>query len=521
MGRIAAVASVLLGLLGTLLFAGTLEVRTDYLELGDQVIQVRSRTPISCSRFSLDHDYVMMFAFSGDSSSLAYFSIDDQGVYLKRVLLKPLSVTTIHQWAPGEAMPAGKIVWAPRGDVFVFQAQVGEEGATVIQTWLAAAPWKELQPLDLKGDWDETSLVWSPNGQMIAYRIVRTGRDLLEPIPGGPPPPPEGIWVYDLRARQSFLVSPEIQMERIVGWANDRTITFHRNVLDPATKQIRGDLVQIALDPGQPPVVTPYRAADAAPDEFSADRKWWVSTSSATAANQSPPGDVKIERQGGEPFDVTKNKRSRFLAWSPTDRCLAYLTSEAAKDDTGKIARTSSDLWLAAVPDAAVQSAAAPTKHRQLLVAQGLDPSGGQAYWSSDGRKLAYSSDGILWVAVLEKLSADQAQGVRRSYEGMVRTRAVSNARQIALALIMYTSDFDDQLPPAEDIEKTLAPYARDASIFYSVEDGTTPVFTYLPPADLKLADVADPANTVIGFIDCGYGWRAELYADGHAAVKQ
>ncbi len=106
----------------------------------------------------------------------------------------------------------------------------------------------------------------------------------------------------------------------------------------------------------------------------------------------------------------------------------------------------------------------------------------------------------------------------RKSAQGMV---AANSMRQLALAVIMYTTDQGDSLPDKFD---DLAPYLGDAEAMQKLLThpitGEKPGFIYAKPG-AKMSDVKDPSTTVIL-------WEAKGgkpdpdgylgYLDGHVA---
>ncbi|MGC4044520.1 MAG: hypothetical protein QM758_12065 [Armatimonas sp.] len=88
------------------------------------------------------------------------------------------------------------------------------------------------------------------------------------------------------------------------------------------------------------------------------------------------------------------------------------------------------------------------------------------------------------------------------------RSQLLSNIKQIGLAILMYSQDYDETLPPGGGIEDIIQPYLRDRGIM----DGFQ--FTYSGSSDIN--KIEKPADTILGFIS-GPGGRAVIYADGHA----
>ncbi len=143
------------------------------------------------------------------------------------------------------------------------------------------------------------------------------------------------------------------------------------------------------------------------------------------------------------------------------------------------------------------------TKGRLLLCADAqaadLSPSG-DAVW--------YISQGAAWVAPLQKLNRGQYEAMHRE---ALREAAISSAKQIGLALLMYVQDYDETFPPnTGDIQMILMPYVKNEEIFNL--PGTN--FFYLMNME-TLASIDKPAETMLGYIQTPYG-RAVIWVDGH-----
>lgn len=123
---------------------------------------------------------------------------------------------------------------------------------------------------------------------------------------------------------------------------------------------------------------------------------------------------------------------------------------------------------------------------------------------SPKGDAIAYVSQGSAMVRLIAKVPRSAYDQARMAAE---RSAALSNAKQAALALIMYAADMDDTLPNGDiDLRARVGPYMRNSSILSS--------FTYtFGGGDMK--SIQNPAGTEIGYVT-GPGGRAVAYADGH-----
>lgn len=146
----------------------------------------------------------------------------------------------------------------------------------------------------------------------------------------------------------------------------------------------------------------------------------------------------------------------------------------------------------------------------------GLTPGGDDplAVWSPNGRQIAFLDHGDLWVT---DLSERDAQPKEKYLAGETLTCpeekwvAAQSLKQIGLAIMQYTQDNDEHLPALKGVNGALKPYLPPDAL---LAVGGHP-FVYHAPADLSLAAMDSPANTVMGTIDLPCG-RVALYGDGH-----
>ncbi len=145
----------------------------------------------------------------------------------------------------------------------------------------------------------------------------------------------------------------------------------------------------------------------------------------------------------------------------------------------------------------------------------GSDP---QAAWSPTGKQVAFVANHDLCVtdvaAATGLLPAEKiAVGLKLSCQEE-QDLAVSNLKQIGLAIIQYTQDSDENFPVADGWVKTLTPYLKSTDVFRA--DGHAAV--YEQPADLALAKMDAPAEAEQAYIDLPCA-RVVLFCDGHVKV--
>ena len=137
-----------------------------------------------------------------------------------------------------------------------------------------------------------------------------------------------------------------------------------------------------------------------------------------------------------------------------------------------------------------------------------------QAVWSPNGAQIAFIAHGDLFVTDLTVRDATLTEKYKAG-ETLTcdeeRDLATSNLKQVGLAIIQYCQDYDETYPPADQWQNRVNPYLKDDSLFNVAGH---PV-VYHVPAKLSLADMDDPANTVLGTIDLPCA-MVTLYGDGH-----
>jgi hypothetical protein len=156
----------------------------------------------------------------------------------------------------------------------------------------------------------------------------------------------------------------------------------------------------------------------------------------------------------------------------------------------GQTTQAISALWLEGAPK---------SESPRVLVA--ADSTGGRVLPKAEG--ILYFSQGALWAAPLARVPKELFLAARQAAE---RTRIISNAKQLGLATLMYSQDYDETLPTPDGINGKLEPYLKNASLF----EGFAYTFGGGP-----LSGVDNPVETELGYVT-GPGGRAIIYIDGH-----
>lgn len=130
-----------------------------------------------------------------------------------------------------------------------------------------------------------------------------------------------------------------------------------------------------------------------------------------------------------------------------------------------------------------------------------LDP--GQHLVSGEGTCVYYSKRGGLYYCPYEKIRSDLLENIVRR---RVQNRAMNQAKQVATAMMIYSSDYDDVFPLNSGWEDVVLPYIKDRGMLTG--------FTYSLNGNV-MTSIDNVASTMLGSVDTPYG-RAVAYADGH-----
>lgn len=95
-------------------------------------------------------------------------------------------------------------------------------------------------------------------------------------------------------------------------------------------------------------------------------------------------------------------------------------------------------------------------------------------------------------------------EAIKNARIAAIQTETLSRAKQVGLAMMIYSSDYDDLLPPAKKWDENLWPYMKNTEL--------TRDFNYMLNGE-DISKIKDPANLVLGEIVTKYG-KAVVYAD-------
>lgn len=403
----------------------------------------------------------------------------------------------------------------------------------------------------------------SPSGRyVVAVQEVPNNRPL---VIGGPPPEPLAkrlvVWDSQSGVSKDIVLPKDVRTERTrVEWfgrtdlalvltASDRMVAANSPSLDPVNSTLSGGREWHVFDPASLSLrrvgdegefsytrtrlvvspVSPYAvrvyeewphfeteskkrvAGKVVVQRLDADGKWSIET-------KLPPAFEGVGNLGWSADGRTFQIEARRLAadgQSVEDRVLLVDAMTGSVEDVigpvSSYSPTRFPLDVAVVREVTEASSTVGPSFQTWWLRSTTKSESEQAMVAANGygaqlpigeRYVAYVVEGALFTRQLVELSLEQ---YRQMKESASRAVAISNAKQVALAALIYATDHDDVLPSNLGIE-LLEPYAKNGSIF----DGF--VFVY---GGGNLSKVADPANTVLGYSE-GPGGRAVAYLDGH-----
>lgn len=133
-----------------------------------------------------------------------------------------------------------------------------------------------------------------------------------------------------------------------------------------------------------------------------------------------------------------------------------------------------------------------------------LCPAGFQPEIHPSGASVAYLDNGALLLRDIRPFDHDLAERMKAA---ALKAQAMSQAKQVGTALLIYAADMDDVLPNGENFVNRLMPYLKDRKML----DGFSYTF-----AGGSMSQIQNPEKVELGFT-MAPGGRAVVYADGHA----
>ncbi|MES2464983.1 MAG: hypothetical protein V4671_30830 [Armatimonadota bacterium] len=208
--------------------------------------------------------------------------------------------------------------------------------------------------------------------------------------------------------------------------------------------------------------------------------------------------------------DRTKEARMPRDSWAVN----VAAGSATLQDPDGK-PQTTSALWLRAATPPKKDSVPAATPKNPISADSLLIATNARVEMelaTETTAAILFTRDGTLCAAPVFRLPVTAFEEALR---GVQRTATMSNAKQLGLALMMYSQDYDENLPQnGAGVADQIGPYVRNPSLFQNPGTGENGfVFSY--PGPSAQSQIADPMKTQLGYVS-GPGGRAIIWADGH-----
>lgn len=406
----------------------------------------------------------------------------------------PIS-TKAHDAAPQEMWEAGSVWWAPNSKAIVFRVDhMISQGAEAIQesslVVMSTSGTRKATFTLSKDSW-VTSEAWNPDGTKFVAGVM------VSVSPGKFEPKLE-IFDFNTNTVQDLVTLPDGFL-RVYRWGGDGQhieYTYH-------ARDASNQLKEITVDGKSDKVII---------DKYHGEK---FSPNGKLKLLKSEPTISVLDMYAGKTIELGVSSVGGFIDWTPKSNLLTYYTEQTISAGDKVRRKKERLIWLAQVSN---------TKTNHMCVAidadQRPDPS-----WSNDCTEMAYTSGHRLYVArlssrtpdVVEKLAAGVP--LTQQEQDELKDRVYSNGKQLGLAALMYSSDYDENLPSPDTSLDTLIPYisedAREILAFPGV--GGKP-FEQLLAGSLK--DIENPAETPMFIIDAGYNWKIVVYADGHTKIE-
>jgi hypothetical protein len=126
-----------------------------------------------------------------------------------------------------------------------------------------------------------------------------------------------------------------------------------------------------------------------------------------------------------------------------------------------------------------------------------------EALLSPDASAVAYASRGNIFVRKIEKVGS---KDLLAAMENMEKNDLMTRGKQVALGIIIYCSDYDDEFPLSSGWHDAVYPYIKSKELM----DG----FVYEMNGG-NAGKIDNPSGKRLGFVEGRFG-RAVAYADGH-----
>jgi hypothetical protein len=396
---------------------------------------------------------------------------------------------------------------------------------------------------DIVSSWEVHRAEWAPDG-----RHILVGRSYLRvpPIPMGPPNTQHSLVLWDADQRKSvelWKATSPMNLVPTFEWLSSGGVAFA--MVMTGTPPVDGQPVTpprqwlMRIDARRPATRTLFEVPNGTALYASrldplavlvsdTDRTIRVLRADGTVARQVKfPEGVTLHspgwtRDGGRlflagfgPGDQPNTNKNIRMVFDPRTGELVPATE---RDRLGLEPQTAgTPRFRLRHSEGSVQQGAVRQEIRPLwLEAVGKDPQprilvSANADWgklSPRGDAILYLSEGAAMVAQLIQLPKEAFTKAR---DAAMRQSTISRGKQLGLAVIVWADRNDKRLPGQDEpIHDLLRPILQTDELFSG--------FVYSFPGG-KLADVANPAETILGYVT-GPGGRAEIFVDGHVVWK-
>lgn len=327
-------------------------------------------------------------------------------------------------------------------------------------------------------------LIWSPDGRHLAALTI-------DHLTTHGNKPGRKVVVLNLSSGQAEVVySQEGDPLLLEGWSSDAKSVVYANA---------DNILARSKSAKHTFWSSPYYSLPYLVDDRSPDGNWWV----------APGEKIRLTNDAdGSTIDAIKEPAS-LVCWAPNSKMYAFTRKIAMADDRKLRVHHLRTLWLGTIGQYALNS---------MCISSDSDPFA-EPTWSADSAHMAYVRDGSVYLArfsVRKPTMREKAYGGIPISDDEYKVLVLENAEEIGMAIQLYQCDWDDQLPPADQIVEKIQCYLEYPDVFFKPGTGEN-IFHYEPGLPNNQLD--DPSTTVRAYLNAAPDWRIAIYADGHREI--
>jgi len=163
-------------------------------------------------------------------------------------------------------------------------------------------------------------------------------------------------------------------------------------------------------------------------------------------------------------------------------------------------------------PDGSALPSVAPSQELKLVLVK------------VDGIQSIAPDPDLTKAKLLEALGAGQTGVVTPIAQASAKAATVSNLKQVALGMIMYTSDYDDVFPYPQStkaVQYVTYPYLKDAKVWKTLNPNGGEIRFNMALGGVSASAIESPAETVLFYEtkDWPEGGRVVAFTDGHVKI--